>query len=157
MKIDALDERIIDAFQHDGRQSNREVARRLGVSEGTVRQRLRKLQAMGAVHFDVVTSAAAVGIEYIAFVRASVAPRHLEAFLSACERIEHIWYLAAISGRFNAQALICTRDAAEAVDIVNGQMASLAGVHEVQIRQVVGQTKHDYLEMVVPRQQKPRQ
>ena len=53
MKIDSTDTAIIKAFQQDGRQSNREVARKLDVSEGMIRQRLKKMIKSGAIRFDM--------------------------------------------------------------------------------------------------------
>ena len=41
--MDELDRKIIALLQLDGRASNAKIAREVGVSEGTVRRRLRKL------------------------------------------------------------------------------------------------------------------
>ncbi|HAJ00941.1 MAG TPA: Lrp/AsnC family transcriptional regulator, partial [Dehalococcoidia bacterium] len=41
--MDELDRRIISLLQMDGRASNAKIAREVGVSEGTVRRRLRRL------------------------------------------------------------------------------------------------------------------
>jgi Lrp/AsnC family transcriptional regulator, regulator for asnA, asnC and gidA len=149
MKIDAVDESIIAAFQEDGRQSNREVARALNVSEGTVRQRLAKLLKAGVVEFDVVVDHRQVEIDFVAYLRISVAPNHLEPFLAACEKLPDIFYLAHVAGRFNVQALICTHTPADALRVINSKIEVLRGVHEIAIRQVVAARKHDFHEMVV--------
>ena len=41
--MDELDRKIIALLQMDGRASNAKIAREVGVSEGTVRRRLRRL------------------------------------------------------------------------------------------------------------------
>ena len=41
--MDELDRKIIALLQLDGRASNAKIAREVGVSEGTVRRRLRRL------------------------------------------------------------------------------------------------------------------
>jgi Lrp/AsnC family transcriptional regulator for asnA, asnC and gidA len=41
--MDRIDKKIIDILQYDGRASNAAIARDVGVSEGTVRRRLKKL------------------------------------------------------------------------------------------------------------------
>ena len=151
MKIDGMDEAVMAVLQQDGRLSNREVARRLEISEGQVRQRLRKLLDGGAIRFDAVTDGRAMGINFVAFVKVSVAPRNLEAFLQACAEFEDVWYLAALSGRFNVMAVLCTENAIDAMHIVNRRMRPLDGVNEIELRQVVGGVKHDYHEIVVPR------
>ena len=151
MKIDGTDEAIMAVLQRDGRLSNREVARRLEISEGQVRQRLRKLFNGGAIRFDAVTDGRAMGINFVAFVKVSVAPKDLEAFLRTCAEFEDVFYLAALSGRFNVMAVLCTRNAIDAMHIVNRRMRPLDGVNEIELRQVSGAIKHDYHEMVVPR------
>ena len=41
--MDDFDKNIIDILESDGRASNAEIARKIGVSEGTIRRRLKKL------------------------------------------------------------------------------------------------------------------
>jgi len=151
MKIDQTDEAIIEAFQLDGRQSNREVARTLGVSEGTVRQRLKKLQDAGAIRFDVVSDSTVMGIDFVAFIRVSVQPKHLEDFLETATRISELWYLAAVAGRFNVIAVIATTSASNAMQIINSQVEGLTGVNEIDVRTVADSAKYDFYEIVVPR------
>lgn len=152
MKIDQLDEAIIAAFQQDGRQSNREVARLLNVSEGTIRQRLRKLDNAGAIRFDVITDPQRIGIDFIAHVRFSVTPRHLEQFLVACEQMTELWYVAAVAGRYNVMAVLCTETVEQATQLINDAIERLPGVNEVQIRPVVKAIKQDIFEIVVPKE-----
>lgn len=152
MKIDAVDEAIIAAFQEDGRQSNREVARKLEVSEGSIRQRLKKLQDGGAVRFDVVTDYAKMGVDFVALIRVSVEPRHLQEFLTSAGQLPELWYLAAVVGRFNIIALIATSSAAVAMHTINSQVEQLDGVNEIEVRPMVGGAKHDFYEIVFPKE-----
>jgi len=56
--MDEMDHRLIAALRHDARMGLSELAQRLGVSRGTARARLAKLQARGdIVGFSVVTPA----------------------------------------------------------------------------------------------------
>lgn len=148
-RFDQTDEAIMAAFQRDGRQSNREVARKLDISEGTVRQRLAKLQEAQAIRFDVVTDPLLSDIGYVAYLRISVAPSKIEAVLDACTRLSELWYVAAVTGRYNIMALITCGAAREALHVINTQIRPLAGVNEVDVRTVVGTTKHDFHEIVV--------
>jgi Lrp/AsnC family transcriptional regulator for asnA, asnC and gidA len=47
MKADAMDRRIIGLLNRDGRITNKEIATALAVSEGTIRNRIRKLSRAG--------------------------------------------------------------------------------------------------------------
>lgn len=151
MKIDDVDEAIIAAFREDGRQSNREVARRLDLSEGTIRQRLKKLQGGGAVRFDVVSDAAHMGMNFVAYVRASVAPAHLEEMLNRMTELPEIWYAAAAVGRFNVIAVIVTESASRAMETINTGLESLAGINDIDVRPIAEQIKHDFYEIVIPK------
>ena len=44
VQLDELDRRIIDLLTRDARVSNRQVATQLGVTEGTIRGRIRRLE-----------------------------------------------------------------------------------------------------------------
>ena len=52
--MDELDLKIIGILQSDGRASNAKIARAVGVSEGTVRRRLRRLIKDDIVHVVAV-------------------------------------------------------------------------------------------------------
>jgi len=70
--LDSLDRRIVCMLQQDGRASNVDVARALGVSEATVRKRLERLLADRVIRVTAVPDAAKVGFPTIAFVMLSV-------------------------------------------------------------------------------------
>lgn len=149
-RIDDIDEAIIAAFQKDGRQSNREIARQLNVSEGTVRQRLTKLQAARAVRFDVLTDVRHAGISFVAFVRLTVAPSRLTAVLDECATVPELFYVAAVTGRYNVMTLIAAASEAHAMRVINEHIGGLHGVLESDVRVVVKTLKNDLHEIVVP-------
>lgn len=151
IRIDSVDEAIIAAFEQDGRLSNREIARRLDVSEGTVRQRLKKLHDGGAVRFDVLTDPGHMGIEYVAFLRISVAPSGLSAALDRLSQVPELWYVAATDGPYNVWSVICTPTAVAANDVIRAHVETLHGVTAIDARPVVRTVKFDYGEIVVPR------
>ena len=60
--MDELDRKIIGLLQVDGRASNAKIAREVGVSEGTVRRRLRRL-----IQDDVVKVIAVPNLEKLGY------------------------------------------------------------------------------------------
>ena len=60
--MDELDRKIIALLQIDGRASNAKIAREVGVSEGTVRRRLRRL-----VQDDVIKVIAVPNLEKLGY------------------------------------------------------------------------------------------
>ena len=49
MALDSVDRAIIDALCEDGRLSHRQLAQKLGVAQGTITNRLRKLEGDGVI------------------------------------------------------------------------------------------------------------
>jgi Lrp/AsnC family transcriptional regulator for asnA, asnC and gidA len=70
--LDAVNREIIRLLQQDGRASNVEIARQLGVSEATVRKRLERLVAEGTIRIAAVPDPGSAGFGTIAFMTLSV-------------------------------------------------------------------------------------
>ena len=60
--MDLIDKQIIDILQDDGRSSNAAIARDVGVSEGTVRRRLKKLIDDDYIKVIAITEPAKMGM-----------------------------------------------------------------------------------------------
>ena len=149
IQTDDLDEAIIAIFRTDGRLSNREVARRLDISEGTVRQRLKKLQDANAIRIGVVADVFHLGYTQAALIRLAIAPQHVEAALAALTALEDTTYVAAVAGRFNLIVLVLVRDQAHLLDLINSNVESLQGINEVDVRPVVRTVKYNFHEVAI--------
>jgi Lrp/AsnC family transcriptional regulator, regulator for asnA, asnC and gidA len=79
-RLDAIDRQIVSLLQQDGRTSNVEIARHVGVSEATVRKRLDRLLDEGVMRITAVPDAAKVGFPTVTFVT-------LDVDLAALDRI----------------------------------------------------------------------
>jgi Lrp/AsnC family transcriptional regulator for asnA, asnC and gidA len=71
-ELDAVDRQIIRVLQQDGRTTNVEIARQVGVSEPTVRKRLSRLLSARMIRITAMPDASRVGFSTIAFVTLSV-------------------------------------------------------------------------------------
>lgn len=66
--LDEFDRQIIHLLQTNGRLSHVEIARSLGLSEGTVRKRLDRLIHAGIIRIVAVTNPAALGLAASVFI-----------------------------------------------------------------------------------------
>ncbi len=137
-------------LREDGRLSNREVARRLDVSEGTVRQRLKKLEDARAIRMGVVVDPGKLGLGLSATVLVAVEPSRLQGALDAFSRLPEVSYAASITGSFNLFVLITTVDIQALRELVNAQIERFTGVHRVEVRPVVATLKHEYHIIAIP-------
>ena len=70
--LDSVDRQIIHILQRDGRTSNVEIARQIGMSEATVRKRLDRLVSAQMIRITAVPDAVSAGFSTIAFMTLSV-------------------------------------------------------------------------------------
>lgn len=71
--IDTRDEEILSIIQEEGRISNADVARRVGMAPSAVHGRLRKLEARGVIQgYEALVDPKAVGRDLTAFTFVSV-------------------------------------------------------------------------------------
>lgn len=148
-EIDELDDAIIEQFQEDGRQSNREVARKLDVSEGAVRQRLKRLQESQTVQFNLLIDTASSGNHFGAIFRINVAPAQTEKLLKVAEGLDEVTYLVVCAGRYNVAGFVSTRNQRAALRLFEKHFLSMKGVNRVDVIQLLKQIKHNYLETVI--------
>src|ERR1700750_1865999 len=71
--VDDVDREIIRLLQRDGRASNTEIGRALGVTETTIRKRIARLISEGLVSIVAVPTPQAVGMTTSAIIGISVA------------------------------------------------------------------------------------
>ena len=73
MKLDKADIAILEALQHDGRLSNRELAKKVSLSPSPSWRRLRALEETGVIsHYAAVVNREKVGLSIMGFAHVSL-------------------------------------------------------------------------------------
>jgi DNA-binding Lrp family transcriptional regulator len=67
-QLDAFDMQILKVLSEDARLSNRKIALALGVTEGTIRGRLKRLQEENYLRFTAVTGPSYLGNPLMVFI-----------------------------------------------------------------------------------------
>ena len=91
--LDNIDRRIIETLQQDGRASHAQMARELGLSEGTARRRLAKLLQDKVIRVAAIPDPERLGYHTSAFIGLQVDPARVEAVadeLSELPEAEHV-------------------------------------------------------------------
>lgn len=144
VKIDAIDDAIIELLRQNGQMSNREVGRALQISEGTVRQRLKKLIEGKAMRHGMVTDFEASGLAAGAFLRIKVAPGRARQVAERIALLEATTFVGLTMGQFDIVAVIVNKSRAEAAAMVDSSIKSLPGVNAVEVQEPVSYTRHRY-------------
>src|SRR4051794_5617385 len=124
-KIDALDRRIIEALQENGRESFRNIAVQVGVSEATVRARYARLCTDDILQVVGVTNPLGLGFDQaMVGVRTSGPP---DAIADEIARWPEADYVVATAGSFDLLVEVVCSDRRELLDLTN-RMRDLEGV-----------------------------
>jgi len=121
---------IVSVLGENGRLSNREIARRIGVSEGTVRYRLGRLLRGGDLRV-----AAQVNIEsfpgiYLAFVGVKIDGRRLTECAERIEKLPSVLTTMVVTGRYDLFAVVLAHSHHTLVDFVTNQLSHVSGVRD---------------------------
>jgi Lrp/AsnC family transcriptional regulator, leucine-responsive regulatory protein len=80
--MDSLDYRILDMLQRDGRATQLEISRTVGLSQPAVAERIRKLEERGVITgYTARVDASKLGKDITAFIGVNIEhPKHFEGF-----------------------------------------------------------------------------
>ena len=102
--MDELDTRIIEILQGDGRASNAGIAREVGVSEGTVRRRLKRLVQEEYIQVVAIPDAAKMGYQSQALVGVQVEPDKVDQVADSLSDLTEIKWVAVTTGSYDVFA-----------------------------------------------------
>ncbi len=128
MVIDDLDKQILQYLQEDGRASYVTIANELNVSEGTIRQRVRKLEKHHILQIVGVTDPFKVGLDTVAFIWLKVERNTIESIIAQLEALVYIRYLVVTTGTHDivAMAVLPSKDAL--VKLLLNQLGQIPGI-----------------------------
>lgn len=144
MTLDELDLAIIRELQKNGRSSNRRVADVLSVSEGTIRQRLAKLESAKLMRLGVVSDADALGLLGGVYVRLRTLPRRAKEIADTLAGYESCVFVGLTVGRYDIIAFFNALTREEVIEIVDTKITPLSGVLGIDVREPVGYVKHRF-------------
>ena len=143
--LDELDHRLIKAFQANGRVSNREVARQLGVSEATVRTRLRRMEGAGVVRIRAVGDATrSRGLTANAIVGITVAAGQVEAVMEKLLDYPEISVASTTIGRHDIIIGCALPDSDALAEFIVGRLNRIPGITRCVTFPAVSVVKHDF-------------
>ena len=130
--MDKLDTKIIDILQEDGRASNAAIARLVGVSEGTVRRRLKRLVEEEYISIVAVTDPAKLGYESRALVGVQVDPDKVDQVANDLADLNEVGWVATTTGAFDVFAWATLRSAAELGVFLRTKVGVIPGVRRTE-------------------------
>lgn len=173
-ELDELDHRIIDLLSQDARVSNREIAEQLGVTEGTIRGRVKRLEQENCIRFTAITNVSLANVSLanvnlghanpgsvnggnasLANARPAGAPRvvligiqcvheELRALSERIAAMPEIRCVIITLGRYDILAIGLFTALEDVVEVANNRILALPGVRHVETSIAAKTLKYDY-------------
>lgn len=142
-QIDELDRQLIAILSKDARISNRKIAADLGVTEGTVRGRVRRLQNERLIAFTAITSFDLANDTKMAFIGVQAEFNRSQEIARAIAALPAINAVMVTLGRFNIMAFCLFRELDALHEIVSEHILTIDGVHHVETSIAVKTLKYN--------------
>lgn len=115
--MDEIDKKIIQILRQNGRASYSDIGEKVGLSEGAVRMRVRKLMQSGVIKKFTIETGLSEGAEALSLI--SVSPSIPTSKISAMLReIPNIKEVYEVTGEYDIAAMIAAADIAQVNDCV---------------------------------------
>jgi Lrp/AsnC family transcriptional regulator for asnA, asnC and gidA len=127
-KLDRLDCNLIGLLQIDGRMPNNAIAQELGISEYTVRRRLKRLLDDGIIRIVAVANPIDLGFEIAGNLKIRIDLKKSEQVLGKLKNIDALIWVALTTGGTDVDADFVVRSLKEFQDLVFKQISRIDGV-----------------------------
>lgn len=131
MTVDELDVKILHELYRDGRASFADIARKIGVSENTIRFRYKRMLEKGVIRrITVLVDHAKLGLNNSAALMLKIEPTEIENVLEELKAMREIYNIYQLSGDYDAIAVVVGRDLNHIREIVE-RVKKIKGVSTV--------------------------
>ena len=107
--LDELGQNIIKELQEDARQSFREIGRKLDVSEGTVRNRVKSLINSDTMKISAIPNPEKLGLNFICVICIEVKVGSAEKVEQMLIKSPNVYYLCGCTGTYDIIGLLMFR------------------------------------------------
>jgi len=142
-QLDAVDRQLIDILARDARVSNRKIATDLGVTEGTVRGRIKRLQQERLIAFTAITSIAMEDPAKLAFVGIQADIQNVQAIARQIADLPTVNAVIITMGRFTILAVVLFGELEHLHEVTSNQILAIPGVHHIETSIAVKTLKYN--------------
>ncbi len=144
-RLDDVDKAIVERLSRDARTANRKIAHDLGVTEGTVRARIKRMQEEKLIRITAVTNIDRFRDAALAYIWIEVERSHqTQAVAEALTEVPELGFVGVMLGRSDILAITMVRSTEHLAEFVHNNISGVEGVRRTQSTLGVNFIKHDY-------------
>ena len=143
-RLDPLDCRMIRLLQVDGRMSNTAMAQQLGISEFTVRTRLKKILDSGIIQIVAVANPIDLGFEIAGNLKIRIDLQKTRSVLAELKRIDALIWVALTTGGTDIDVEFVVRSLKEFHALIFEKISRIDGILSTETSLMVDLVKDTY-------------
>lgn len=154
--MDALDYRIVDMLQRDGRATQLEISRAVGLSQPAVAERIRKLEERGVIAGYVArVDASKLGKDITAFIGVNIEhPKYFEGFAKKVMALPEVLEAHRVAGQDSYILKVKTANTRTLDQLLVETLRTISGVTRTHTTIVLTSIKEETLVSVSAEQLK---
>lgn len=130
--LDETDREIISYLQYDGRMPYTKIAAELGLTEGGIRRRVKKMIDDGSLQIVGIVEPHDIGLEEASMIGVSVEGRPIDDVALEISKLKEVTYLFQAAGEFDLFVEAYCIDREHFVNFLNRKLQQIPGVRSTQ-------------------------
>ena len=144
-QLDELDTQIIEWLSKDARTSNRKIAAELGVTEGTVRARIKRMEDDGQIRITAINNINRLDNPTLAYIWVEVEKSsQARQVAESLSEVPEIGFVGMMLGRSDILAITMVQNNAQLATFLHSTISGIPGVRRTECSLGVNFVKHDY-------------
>ena len=127
--LDELGQKLIKELQSDARQSFREIGRKLKVSEGTVRNRIKSLVSSETIKISAIPNPERLGMNFMCVMCIEVKVGTAEKVEQMLIKNANVYYLCGCTGNFDIIGIFIFRAPHDFDEFVKNVIANIPEIN----------------------------
>jgi Lrp/AsnC family transcriptional regulator for asnA, asnC and gidA len=144
-RLDDIDKAIVERLSRDARLGNGHIAAELGVTEGTVRARIKRMEREKLIRITAVTNIDRFRDAALAYIWIEVERSgQTREVARALAEIPELGFVGVMLGRSDILAITMVRNAEHLAQFIHKHISGVEGVRRTESTLGVNFIKHDY-------------
>jgi len=130
--LDALDLILIHELESNGRQTNTELAQKIGTSKATARRKLKKLLEEHIIKVVAVANPPALGYKTVATMGINVRPGDVDSVAERLASYDNVHFVIISTGRYDIIAWMMFKEPEDLSDFLRTELGNIPGLVSVE-------------------------
>lgn len=143
-KIDNVDRQMIRLLQKDGRISNTDLAKQIGISEATARSRLNRLINEEYIQIVAVSNPIKLGFEIVGSIRFHVNIKKMDEITEELKKLKPLWFVVHTTGGTDIVTEFIVESLSELNDLLFNKINKIDGIYRTETSLFLQYIKRQY-------------